>query len=703
MKVLLAFPPGTDPRAPHLALPSLAAVLRRAGVETALLDLDVEGLLALLSPATVSDAARSIGRAAPVGLARAKWRRLSALGDYLASSTEDAVSVLRDNTRFYDPHEFNIARNVIADALDLVSAASAGVSYNILPIAYDVAGVDPSKLHDLIAVTDDETKNIFSSHWNDDAFPRIVAENPDIIGISITNRQQLIPGLFLARRLRRAGAFVVLGGTVLTKFVDTLRRRPAFFEHFADAVVIYEGESAILALAEQFQTARDLSKVPNLLYLDRGSVRQTDVRVEDVDTLPPPDFAGLPLDRYLAPELVLPILTGKGCYFNQCKFCDIPYINHVAKKAYRLRRPETVVEDCLSLKRRFGCRHFEITDEALSPKLLDRFADALQPFDNERFRFVGYARLEPGFSPSLCRKLSDVGFTKFFFGLESASQATLDHMDKGVDVRDAPIVLKNMRDAGIRFHLFSIIGFPQEDERSARETVGFFVENADVIDHPGNSFDIHPFGLELRTRYFSEAGALGMVIKPEALSRDFVIGLHNDDWSNAQGMGSVEVMSRIALYMAHLRGIFRKSHNVPGQFWPGFEEYSVLYADRYGDGPFPHATCLPEANDPQKYRLIVSPVAHRDEREGRIWLHGRDGEVSLSVTNYRFIFRETVETFAATARTLREAVAESDSVTVDLVYRNCVHALLGKGLAMVQLEHATAKSEERSPRWDHAR
>ena len=85
--------------------------------------------------------------------------------------------------------------------------------------------------------------------------------------------------------------------------------------------------------------------MPNYLYLEKGVVKVTPSRTEDVPSLPTPDFDGLPLDRYLSPAPVLPILTGKGCYFNRCKFCDIPYINHISKKAYRVRSAGQVVED----------------------------------------------------------------------------------------------------------------------------------------------------------------------------------------------------------------------------------------------------------------------------------------------------------------------------------------------------------------------
>jgi hypothetical protein len=92
----------------------------------------------------------------------------------------------------------------------------------------------------------------------------------------------------------------------------------------SDVVVAYEGETARRELAAAREGNGRLDGVPNLLYLQAGEVRQNRVHVEDVEALPCPDFSGLPLTSYLTPWPVLPIYMGKGCYFNQCKFCDIP-------------------------------------------------------------------------------------------------------------------------------------------------------------------------------------------------------------------------------------------------------------------------------------------------------------------------------------------------------------------------------------------
>jgi anaerobic magnesium-protoporphyrin IX monomethyl ester cyclase len=613
MKVTLIFPTGTDPRSPHLALPYLAAVLRGAGVHTELLDLDIDGLLALTRSDRLASAGEKLRR--KLSAKELDERRLLRLSEVLPERAPEALQILRSPKRFYDPNELTAARETIFNCLELTSKASSEpVSYNIFPIAYDVAGVDPQSLADLLRVTANPANCLFSEYWESEVYPQLRTSSPDLVGITITNRQQIIPGLTLARELRRQGYFVVLGGTVYTKFVKQIQRQPAFFECFADGVVAYEGETAILELVDQLATHRDFSKVPNYLYCERGQVRFTFNHTEDPSRLPTPDFAGLPLAHYLAPEIVLPILFGKGCYFNRCKFCDIPYINHIAGKAYRLRPIELIVKDILALNSRFGCRHFEFTDEALAPQLLSHLADGLPPQRSKDLHFVGYARLERGFTARLCHKLADMGMRKLFFGLESGAQETLDHMDKGIQVADVPEILANCREAGIAFHIFSIVGFPEESEHSARKTLQFFLDNRELIDHPANSFDIHPFGLELRTRYFERGESYGILISPQALTKEFAIGVEDAHWHNTRGLTHAEVDRLVNDFNVLVRQAYKNYHASRNQLWPAFEEYAVLYASHYRNQSFRWRTSLPPLADSASYRVRWNPslVIERD-------------------------------------------------------------------------------------------
>jgi hypothetical protein len=425
-------------------------------------------------------------------------------------------------------------------------------------------------------------------------------------------------------------------------------------------------------------------------------VRRGRTHVEDLNALPAPDFEGLPLREYLAPAPVLPILVGKGCYFNRCKFCDIPYINHVSKKAYRVRRAEKIVGDILELNERFGCRHFEITDEALAPRLLEDLADALEPFHDRGLCFVGYARLEPGFTPRVCAKLARMGMKKLFFGLESGDQATLDHMEKGIRIEDVRPVLSHCRDAGILFHVFSIVGFPQESEASAANTLRFFADNADIIDQPGNTFDIHPFGLELRTSYFEERERLGLIVPEEALRKEFVIGLR-DEWVNS-GLSHDDVARLVAAYAAELRGRLRRYHNCMVDLWPGFEEYAILYADRYGARLFPYRTALPEEDDPTPFVLSWNPGAAVERGQGKVRVASRWAEDRVHEDSYAFLGAPQPRSSREFMEQCLESVPAPRRDAVRAQVRERIDGLIGaRLLQLVLMPDAEARPPSPSP------
>jgi hypothetical protein len=202
----------------------------------------------------------------------------------------------------------------------------------------------------------------------------------------------------------------------------------------------------------------------------------------------------------------------------------------------------------------------------------------------------------------MCEDLYAMGMRKFFFGLESGSQTTLDHMRKGIRVDVAEAVLANCRSAQIACHVFSMIGFPEETEDLARETVDFFVRNRETLDTPCNSFDIHRFSLDLRTDYGEHPERYGLTIDAEAeAERDFVVSVEN--WSADRGMAGATIERLVIEFQSTLLRTYRTSHAYPVHLWPDWGTHSLLYSDHYAARPFSHRATLPVASDPLPVRL----------------------------------------------------------------------------------------------------
>jgi hypothetical protein len=207
MHVALLFPPSVDPRAPHLAIPSLAAFLRANGVRVTVRDLNLEGFVWATKHAQLVEAERTARARLDTASEseRPKLRQVLARAPFVVNAAEEAIATLRDDEAFYDPDRYNEARNTLRSALALMSAASGRVNYAFSNAVYEVEGCNSWRLTDLDQATADSGTNVFLPFWEEQVFPSLAADRPDFVGISILNGQQILPGLTLARRLRERG------------------------------------------------------------------------------------------------------------------------------------------------------------------------------------------------------------------------------------------------------------------------------------------------------------------------------------------------------------------------------------------------------------------------------------------------------------------------------------------------------------------
>ena len=111
---------------------------------------------------------------------------------------------------------------------------------------------DAAHLSEILTAVQDDHKNLFGSLYELRCLRDTAALKPGLVAICILNFQQIIAGLTLAKKLKNAGLFVVIGGTVFTKFIDALERSPDFFT-LCDAVVVYEGETALCRMADEIR------------------------------------------------------------------------------------------------------------------------------------------------------------------------------------------------------------------------------------------------------------------------------------------------------------------------------------------------------------------------------------------------------------------------------------------------------------------
>ena len=473
---MLLFPPHWTPTMPHLALPSLTAYLRAQGVEVIQRDLNVEVFDRVLTQDYLESAIRRLrdglqhGSRGDTHVPQQTIRWALEDGPHLAAQVEGAKGVFRSEA-FYDGEASLEAFEVIGQSLSIASLP-------FYPAALELGRYLPSAAVDssrtLLQAVEDPRHNMFVELYQRSILPDIEREAPDLVGISFSTMDQMLAGMTLAHQIKEAGlaCHVTVGGPHITMLREQLPRVPQLYD-LIDSAVAFSGQMPLLRLAEALDVAADpagadLSSVPNLIYRDGDQVRANPVgKALSMEALPTPDFDGLPLDLYLAPRPVLPLLTARGCYYGKCAFCNQGY---GGSEPFSQLSAGRVVEQMLTLKQRYGARHIFFADEAITPRNLREMSSRLEELGTP-VEWITCVRFEKALSPNLLERMSRAGCRMLLFGLEAAAGATMRAIDKGIRVAEVERILRQSAETGIWNHLFFFFGFPGETIEDAQETI----------------------------------------------------------------------------------------------------------------------------------------------------------------------------------------------------------------------------------------
>lgn len=524
-KVMLLFPPEWVPTAPYLALPSLTAVLREAGHTVIQRDINIGMWDHFFGMEFLIWVKGRLGMQLKLLLEKEKTSALterelshktvveqaSELDVFdLAERAEDAKRIVRGE-RFYDADLLEGALNTFREAMSYISAAYFPASLVFYPMESNL-GYRPGVSKEVFACLEDEQVNVYRDLCHQLVMPEVAREKPDVVGLSIGTQMQLLAGLTFAKMIKETfpNIYIVVGGNVITRLHEDLLNHERFFTDVFDSAILYEGEHALLWLIEALNGQRPLPTVPNLLYRDTSGLhRNPDVYTEKTSALPLPDFEGMPLDRYFVPELIIPYLATRGCYWGRCTFCDHGqgYFDQ-----YRGLPAQLVVDQITTLRDKYHCRHFLFSDESYPPALFKKVSQLLVE-QNVGIKWTTLIRFEETLQDQRTWDLAaQAGCCTLYYGMESANERVLNLMDKHArkSVIERNLHMASM--AGIWNHVMAFYGFPGETLEEAMETRQF------VLDH-------QPAIHSLELFYFVAYRHTPMVRHPEK----FGITIHKQD------------------------------------------------------------------------------------------------------------------------------------------------------------------------------
>ncbi len=508
MKIYLLFPPHWTPSMPHLALPVLTGFLRKHGHDVVQRDLNVEVFDEILTRRHLRQSVERVRSRFGPGSAAASakggpgrppadqvhWALQH--GQTLADQVEAAKAGLR-SSQFFEGERSEPAFMTLVQALELNSLA-------YFPARLEwTTFVDPEsadRSRDLLKAARDPRINPFYEIFQHGILKDLQRDKPDLVGISIPTQAQLLAALTLAAQIRDAGlkCHITVGGPHVTMMREKLAKVPRMFD-LIDSAVLFEGEIPLLHLLKALESGGDLSGVPNLMYrvtparpgLTPPPSHKSIAAPAEVRTNPAnpflesrsaeeeqtPDFDGLPLERYLAPELVLPLATTHGCYYGKCAFCNVGY---GSPNGYFPISVEHILGLVQTVQQKYHCRNIFFVDEAITPRIMRELSAALTAKDAQ-INWTVAARFEKSLTDELLTAAAESGCRMLLYGLESASEPVMKAMIKGTSKQEMARILHTATRLGIWNHTFFFFGFPGETLETAQETVNFVYENQEYI------------------------------------------------------------------------------------------------------------------------------------------------------------------------------------------------------------------------------
>ena len=579
MKVMLIFPPDWFPSEPYLSLPSLTAVLRQAGHTVIQKDINCEMWDWYFS----EDFLKKVLRRVPQQLDRlrklSKKRELSeaemelqlALCDVthqrmakLIQNAEESKRIIRSE-QFYDIDKLELSLQVFREVMSVISMVYFPARICMPPMETDLS----YKVYvssEVIDAVNDTQVNIYRDVFEHLVKPAIEAEQPDVIGISIVLQQQMFSTMTFCALIKQyfPHIHITIGGNTVTRLRDMLPQSPLF--QYFDSAVVYEGETAFVQLVSAVGAKRSLAEVPNTIYKDETGVHTSATSyAEDLATLPPPDFDGLPLEKYFVPTRILPYLATRGCYWGRCEFCDH---GEGYTAGYRSKKIQDALADIKYLRDKYGTTHFHFTDESYPPALFRKLTRGL--IDSQMgITWTTHMRFEKSLlDEAVWQDAKESGCKYLHFGYESGVERVLQLMDKATTAEVMTKHLKLTAEAGIWNHCMGFFGFPGETKEEAWQSVQFLEQNKDHVHSLGfGTFDL---GRHNPVAKHPEKWGVTAYKNPEwDLALDYYYTVKN-------GM-SIEEAERVFEQ-------FEQNHNPGWDLRLYTREYIFLYISRFGLG-----------------------------------------------------------------------------------------------------------------------
>ncbi len=471
-QVILIHPPFCMPDKPYISTAVLFSFLRAQGINTAVLDLNIEFYREYLSPDNIDNALDFIEKRfkqlddSPSldSLEIQEYLKLAALKNSMTGDCPP-FHLLFTNCGMGNTQQFKL----FAMGLNIVNTMHFPESLEFLIntgyIRYRCPG---NKFSSNDIIEGINKHSIYSDIISNILLGYLEGKSPEIIGISISFPDQIMPAFHAASVIKklRPEIHVCLGGTFVSSHMRSISNISLF--DYVDTLILDEGEAPLLELCRCLNESKPYDHIPGLIFKKEGRICPNGPAISGMKKLTQPDYSSVDLARYLADKSTMALLfrLSQGCYWHRCSFCrtGLSFVkNHIQAELSDIAAwIKKLVEDS-------PVRILHFTDDAADPELLEQLSLFLLE-NGQSIAWITNMRFDFRISLEKLKLYKQAGCRGIFFGLESCNERVLIKMKKGISMKFVEKTLNNCSKAQIPVNLYMIVGFPTETEEEALES-----------------------------------------------------------------------------------------------------------------------------------------------------------------------------------------------------------------------------------------
>jgi radical SAM superfamily enzyme YgiQ (UPF0313 family) len=169
-------------------------------------------------------------------------------------------------------------------------------------------------------------------------------------------------------------------------------------------------------------------------------------------------------------------MFARDCWWGKCSFCS--WTTLCPKSSWRVIKVERALEEIGQLIEEYHVR--EIMDDSgtfpVGNWLRNFCQGMIRRGYNNKVKINCNMRFDAGLSEKDYQLMGRAGFRFILYGLESASQNTLNRLNKNLRLENVEVVLGWAKKAGLMPHLAIMVGYPWEEEKDLEKTISFTEE-----------------------------------------------------------------------------------------------------------------------------------------------------------------------------------------------------------------------------------